>query len=267
MHRIDVEEQLRMQQQAMHSEVAKRLSSVSFLHLEYLEAVSDAATVVVSTTLVAVLVMLLSSVAVKSIATRCSMNLKRTRLAFPLHGCTPLAFSCVLSVWLVLLGGSALASFMQLAAQMMEQSARGSASTAHIPHDGIRMQLPDWPMQSPALQFFISVLGVVMVWVFVLLVNSRMEFGAMGALLPFFASLYRSLLIAGDEPDRLAVWFIHCSFFASILMLYVTAQPWMMEEYRVARRELSDHTLRALYRERPEKSHLITRDKSNRKTS
>lgn len=290
MQHLDIEQQLRLRQaQEAASLSSSAVPPLSYLHHAYAAAATDAVALfagvpLVTAVFILIVALLTRTKAFAKLAAIMQENHRRTNASLITANTTPLSFSCIMAVWMVLLAVQTVCNVLREVAQQhyrgMQQtnmSALVDLAALHtfpLPDGGVQPHpiwglsenmtalyppLLQWTMTPTAFIFAAQYAGMVCVWCYVLFAGHPLEAGMFGALVAFFPSFYEALLLNGNEPDRWPVWVTLVSFLLSFAALWSFAAPVIRREIRLLKREMQGHTAEALYKDRPELRELRAR--------
>ncbi|EPY42352.1 hypothetical protein AGDE_01571 [Angomonas deanei] len=164
----------------------------------------------------------------------------------------------LLTVWMALIGVNFLFSLLKNV--VLEPYLTGETDTPRAPALQCTVQnIQQWGTRLPVALFALEFFSAVMTWVYFLFFSGNFELGALMTLPAFFASMYDSLALEGVEPDRAAVWVTHFLFLLSLFFVFSLGTPYIIREWREAKKELQNHTQKALFKDRDEVRELKER--------
>ncbi|KAK7195538.1 hypothetical protein NESM_000481900 [Novymonas esmeraldas] len=277
MQSLDIEQQLRLREaQTAQRQVADTAPALSYLHVEYLAAASDAIHLFGGLSAVTATLFLASALLVRTpLAATVRVSFQRSSASLIGRWSSPPLFAACMAVWMGLLGTQAVCDVLRNVALQHYSAVKETNAAAladltslhRIPVSGagprplwgvstemlaLYPPLLQWIMTPTALLFAVQYAGMVCVWCYMLFCGQPMEAGLMGALLTFFPTFYEALLLNGNEPTPWVVWVTLGSFAMSLLCVWSFGAPLVRREYREVMRELRGHTAQALFKDRPE---------------
>lgn len=260
MSKLDVEQQLRLLQE--QRKAAGETSAAYKAHIEFLtqrnfDAVAQPAFVVSGSVLLMCCALAVVTLCTKSLRHRLAEGIQRAHASVFSSFFSPITYTCFMVVWAGVVAVNATFRLMEKASLVTEDSGY------QFP-----ISIADYRFLALPIGLFLTeYLGVIGLWLYPLGRSTyTMDIGLVAALLVFFPSLYQSLALDSDAPERVPVWTTHCVLLTSLFVLYAVGAPWLRREYHEVLRELRNHTKSALYRERPEARDLrARRDAKNKR--
>lgn len=258
MQTLDVEQQLRLQEaQWKHSGTPQTAAHAPFITQHGFEVVAQPAIVILGSVALVASILLLVVLTNRALRGRLASGI--TRAQAPLFSTffgAPV-YSCFMAAWMILVAVSA-------TLHLMEKASLGASEGEH--HRALASVTSYRFLALPAGLFLCECLGILALWLYPLGRSTyTMDAGVVAALLVFFPSLYQSLVLDSNVPERLFVWVTHSIFFTSLFVLCTVSAPWLRREYREVMRELRNHTKAALYADRREPRELRARREARNK--
>ncbi|KAG5502671.1 hypothetical protein JIQ42_05740 [Leishmania sp. Namibia] len=277
MQYLDIEQQLRLREAEKTQRQAADVSpSLSYLHVEYYAAASDAVILFGGICATTGTLFLASALLMKTgLANMVRMSFQRSGVSLIPQWTSPPLFSACMAAWMGILGVQTVCRVLREVAQQhyhtlkeTNVSALANIFLLHRIHvrkvnprplwglsTEITAQYPplmQWIMTPTALLFAAQYAGIVCMWCYMLFSGHPLEAGLIAALLAFFPTFYEALLLKGDEPDRWPGWVTLVNFMLSLMCLWCFGVPLVRREYRAVMREVHGHMAQAVFKDRPE---------------
>ncbi|KAG5506482.1 hypothetical protein JKF63_05985 [Porcisia hertigi] len=274
---LDIEQQLRLREaEKMQRRGAEASQPLSYLHLEYYAAASDAIILFGGICAVTGVFLLVSAFLTKTrMANVVRVSFQSSGVSLIPKWTNPPLFSVCMAIWMWILGMQTVCNVLQEVAQQHHRAVKEANAAAlvdlsllHRIHVGtvnphsiwglskeITMQYPpllQWIMTPTAILLSTQYAGMLCIWCYMLFSGKPLEAGAAAAALVFFPAFYEALLLNGNEPERLPVWITLSNFILSLISLWSFGAPLVRREYREAVRMLQGQAVEALVKDRPE---------------